>query len=107
MNDPITIDACTLPTSERPLRRAEFDTLFATSAREVVRDAHGVRIHMVGSDGLRERVRDLTERESACCAFFAFEIDGNDDDLTLAISVPEEHRVTLDALAERANGRLT
>jgi hypothetical protein len=60
-------DACTLPTAERPLRLAEFDELFATSARSVTRDAEGVRIHLVGAAGLRDRVRDLAERETACC----------------------------------------
>jgi hypothetical protein len=104
MEDLMATEACTLPTAERPFRRAEFDTLFAASAREVVRNGDRVRIHLVGSAELREQVRDLTERESACCAFFTFGIEGGDDDLTLAISVPLQRRAFLDALAARAEG---
>jgi hypothetical protein len=100
--DLMNTDACTLPTAERPLRRAEFDALFASSARSVTRNEQGVRIHLVGTSGLRERVEDLAARESACCSFFAFTVEGGDDDLALAISVPEERRDILDALAKRA-----
>ena len=104
MDDATTTDACTLPTAERPFRQAEFESLFANSAREVVRDGLGVRIHLVGSAGLREQVRDLTERESACCSFFTFAIEGDDGDLTLDIAVPPQRRDVLDALAARAEG---
>src|SRR4051794_21493202 len=99
MDDLMNTDACTLPTSERPLRLAEFDALFATAARSVSRADNGVRIHLVGSNGLREQVRDLAERETACCSFFTFAIEGREDDLVLDISVPVERRDILDALA--------
>jgi hypothetical protein len=102
MEDLMTTEACTLPTAERPLRLAEFDGLFASSARTVARDGHGVRIRLVGDRGLRERVRDLAERETACCSFFTFGIEGSDEDLTLAVSVPPQRRDILDALAKRA-----
>ena len=98
----MTTDACTLPTSERPLRLAEFDELFTTAARRVTRDDDGLRIHLVGSNRLREHVRDLAERETACCSFFTFTIEGREDDLVLDISVPAERREILDALADRA-----
>jgi hypothetical protein len=104
MDDLTTTDACTLPTAERPMRLAEFDALFASSARAVTRHEHGARIHLVGGPGLSERVRDLAERETACCSFFTFVVDGQDSDLTLDISVPEGRRELLDALADRAEG---
>jgi hypothetical protein len=100
--DLLNTDACTLPTVERPLRLAEFDALFAAAARDVTRDDHGVRIHLVGAAGLRDRVQDLTAREQECCSFFTFTLEGGDDDLTLAISVPEQRRDILGALADRA-----
>ncbi len=100
--DLLNTDACTLPTAARPLRLAEFDALFATSARAVTRDEHGVSIHLVGSAALRGQVEDLVSREQQCCSFFSFAVEGGDDVLTLAISVPEQRRDILDALADRA-----
>jgi hypothetical protein len=102
MDDPMSADFCTLPTVERPVRLAEFDALFASSARHVTRADAGVRIHLAGAAGLSDRVRDLTERETACCSFFTFLIEGHDTDLTLTVSVPPERRDVLTALADRA-----
>jgi hypothetical protein len=98
----LNTDACTMPTAERPLRLAEFDALFATAVRRVERRGSDVRIHLAGEEGLIEQVRDLTERETSCCSFFTFGIDGTDQDLTLDISVPPARREILDALATRA-----
>ena len=102
MESLLTTDACTMPTTERPLRLAEFDDLFATSVRTVARRGSAVRMHLVGEEGLVDRVRDLTARESSCCSFFTFAIEGTHHDLTLDISVPPERQEILDALAERA-----
>ena len=98
----MTTDACTLPTTQRPLRLDEFDALFAESVRTVERTADTVRMHLTGATGLRGRVRDLAERETACCSFFTFLVDGHDGDLRLEISAPPERRDILIALAERA-----
>jgi hypothetical protein len=100
----MTTDACTMPTAERPLRLAEFDHLFASAARSVTRDDDGVLIHLTGTSGLRERVRDLATRETACCSFFTFVVEGREDDVTLHVSVPPERRAILDVLAARAQG---
>jgi hypothetical protein len=106
MEDLMTTDACTLPTAERPLRLAEFDDLFASAARSVTRPDDGVLIHLVGTADLRDRVRDLTTRETACCSFFTFVVEGRDDDVTVHVSVPSERRTILDALAARAEGAI-
>lgn len=98
----LTTDACTMPTAERPLRLDEFDDLFATAVRTVERRGTDVRMHLTGARGLADRVRDLTARESSCCSFFTFAVDGTDEDLTLDISVPPARREILDALADRA-----
>lgn len=98
----LTTDACSMPTAERPLRLAEFDALFTTSVRSVGRRGDGVRMQLTGTEGLLERVRNLAARETACCSFFTFTIEGTDQDLTLDISVPPAHQEILDALAERA-----
>lgn len=98
----MTTEACTLPSVQRPLRLAEFDELFASSARSVVRGDLEVQIRLTGGDGLLESARDLAERETACCSFFTFLLDGADDDFLMSISVPPERREILDALARRA-----
>ena len=102
MEDLMTTDACSMPTAERPLRLAEFDALFAASVRKVTRDEHGVRLDLEGGPGLRERVQDLAERETACCSFFTFAIEGSDEKVMVDIAVPQERREILDALADRA-----
>lgn len=98
----LTTDACTMPTAERPLRLAEFDALFVTAVRHVERDGATVRMRLTGRSGLVEKVRDLTFRETACCSFFVFTLTGDDDDLTLEVSVPPARQEILDALADRA-----
>ena len=97
----MTTDACTLPTTERPVRLAELDALLA-SARSVERGELEVRMGLTGANGLMAAARDLAEREMACCSFFAFELEGTDDDLTMTVTVPPARRDVLDALAARA-----
>jgi len=103
MDELMTTDACTLPTAERPLRLAEFDRLFATSARRVSRlDGGRLRIDLSGGRGLVAQVRNLAERETACCSFFTFAVEGSDEALVLEVSVPPGRRDILAALADRA-----
>ncbi|MEW2445303.1 hypothetical protein [Micromonospora marina] len=95
-------DACTLPTTERPLRLAEFDGLFRDALRGVDRPAaRHLRLHL---DGDAEPVaRDLIARESACCSFLTFDLARPDGDvLTLDVRVPAARVAVLDALARRA-----
>lgn len=96
--------ACTLPTAERPLRLAEFDELFAAAVRGVDRPGPTrLSLTLADAPGRAERVRDLTDRESACCSFFTFEL-GTGDPMRLDICVPPSHRDVLDALAARIAG---
>lgn len=103
MDELLTTDACTLPTAERPFRLAEFGALFKGSVREVARlTDDSVRMHLVGSADLLDRVQDLTERESSCCSFFSFQITEVGDGLTLDVAVPPARRDILDGFAARA-----
>ena len=98
-------DACTLPTAERPLRLAEFEGLFADHLVATTWAGHRLRLTLTGSAGLRERVLDLTARETACCSFFDFGVSGLDEELTLEVGVPSAQQPVLAglaALAERA-----
>lgn len=98
----LTTAACTMPTSARPLRLAEFDELFSASLRRIEDRGRGVRMHFCGEDGLMDRVRDLTARETSCCSFFTFDLTGSDHDLVLDISVPPARQEILDSLVDRA-----
>jgi hypothetical protein len=101
-------DACTLPTAERPLRLAEFDALFATAVRRVdtVSTIHA-RLHLTGSAGLADRVRDLAARETECCSFFTFTTTGqpatDGEAVVLDIEVPPAHADVLASLTQRAS----
>lgn len=100
----MTIDACTLPTSERPLRRAEFDALFRETLEEVRRiSPRHLRMRLRGADDLEARVRDLTSREQECCSFFTFTIDTPaPGHVVLDIEVPVSRTAVLNGLADHA-----
>jgi hypothetical protein len=104
-------DACTLPTTEQPLRLAEFDDLFTTGVRrvELITRTH-TRLHLTGDAGLVETTRDLTARETECCSFFTFTVTPGPADqgeaLTLDVEVPAQHADVLDALTTRASSGL-
>jgi hypothetical protein len=100
----MTFDACTLPTAERPLRRAEFDALFRDALQEVRRlSPRHLRLHLRGEGDLEARVRDLTDRERECCSFFTFTIEAPaPGDVVLDIDVPATRAAVLSGLADRA-----
>jgi hypothetical protein len=102
MDELMTTDVCTLPSVDRPLRLAEFDELFRESVCRVDRGQLTARLTLHGKDGLRARVADLTARESECCSFFEFDLDGDDRELVLSITVPAARADILNALADRA-----
>ena len=85
-------DACTLPTAERPFRVAEFAALDIRRV-ETISPTHA-RLHFAGDP---DHVRDLADRESACCSFFRFAVTGS----TLDVQVPDRYADVLTALAAR------
>ena len=98
-------DECTLPTAQRPLRRAEFDDLFATALLGQQRiSPTRLRWHL--DPAAQETARELSARESSCCSFFVFSFTTTVDGLQMDAEVPSEHVAVLDALtqwvAERA-----
>ncbi len=109
-------EACTLPTPERPMRVAEFDSLFAEHLVRAER-VEATRARLVlgpGSGGagtpslteLTDRVSDLTERESACCSFFTFTLTPARPRPRTRCSwtsrCPAQHSGVLAALVDRA-----
>ena len=95
--------ACTLPASERPLRAAEFDALFAEAVTSVERLAPGrVRLDLRAEPGMAGRAAELAATETGCCSFFTFALTATGGALALEIGVPDRHIEVLDVLTARA-----
>ena len=94
------VAACTLPTAERPLRVAEFTALFAELRAVDRRDPRWLRLRLPHAE--EAWARDLTARESQCCAFFDFRIDRDGPDLLVDVRVPAAHVDVLDGLERLA-----
>jgi hypothetical protein len=91
-------DGCTLPTAARPLRRAEFDDLFATVVgRDRVGPGH-LRLVLTAAE---DQVRDLAARETECCSFFRFTVSAQPPAVVLDIEVPPVRVAVLDGIESR------
>jgi|SRR5450755_252331 len=95
--------ACTLPTSERPLRAAEFDGFFSEAVLGVERAGPGrLRLELRASPQVAVRAAELMAAETACCSFFTFTLTATNGRLVLDVAVPAAHVGVLAALADRA-----
>ena len=98
-----TIEACTLPTVDQPLRLAEFDDLFATAVRGVDRTGPTrVRLDLTAEPTIAAQAADLVVRETQCCSFFTFTLTASGGQLSLDVAVPAGYVDVLDALVARA-----
>jgi hypothetical protein len=102
-------EACTLPTAEQPLRVAEFDGVFAEHLQSIEQlGPQQARMSLVGPEGLATVVRDLADRETACCSFFEFRVstlpsdEAGRESVQLEIRVPPARADVLAALTGRA-----
>jgi hypothetical protein len=99
---------CTLPTTEQPLRVAEFDALFARALQPVERlDATGLRLRLPAGDAMVSMARDLIGRETGCCSFFAFELHASPTGTDLVVRVPPSQVPVLDAMQQRVEAART
>lgn len=99
----VDVQACTLPTVERPLRLAEFDAVFADHLVEVTEQSGtSAALQFTGGIDVSGTLADLAARESQCCSFFEFELTDDNDSIRLDVSVPPAHADVLTALVERA-----
>ena len=95
--------ACILPTAERPIRVAEFDSLLGTAVRGVDRmDENRLRLELDPSPDIAGRAARLAATETGCCSFFTFTLTADGAGVRLDVSVPEGRADVLDALAARA-----
>jgi len=103
------VEACTLPTAERPLRVAEFNDLFGAALRSIEfgRSDTRVRLLLSGGTALVERVQRLADAESSCCSFFEFEVTAlSEDVVAFDVEVPPAHADVLAGLVDLARGAL-
>jgi hypothetical protein len=101
--DPTRVpESCTLPTSERPLRLAEFDTLFRTAVSGQQRTSATVlELSLTPEPEVAAAAAALAVGESRCCSFFRFVITVDPREVQLTIRVPETHVDVLNAVADR------
>jgi thioredoxin len=98
----VTTDACTLPSSDRPARLAEFEGLFE-SLRGLRRpDPRWLRLRLDDAEVVEQRARDLTAREASCCPFFTFEVHREPGELVVDVRVSEDRVMVLDGLTAQA-----
>ncbi|RKN41495.1 hypothetical protein [Micromonospora endolithica] len=93
-------EACTLPRVRRPERLVEFDELLTAALRAQERVAPD-RLRWELDPTVEAKVRDLTRRESDCCAFFMFAVTVAPESLVVEVVVPPAYVEVLDALAAR------
>ncbi len=101
------VEACTLPSVDRPLRVADFDALFAAHLVRAERtEPTTARLVMAGGPGVADRVQRLADAESSCCSFFHFTVADRGDEVVLGISVPTMYTDVLAGLVSRAAAAL-
>ena len=103
-----SVEACTLPTVERPLRLAEFDDLFATTLLSVEKTGPTrARLLLTGGEAVADRTQRLADAESSCCSFFTFGVSTVEPGLVaFDIEVPAAYVEVLAALVARADAAL-
>jgi hypothetical protein len=103
LDDDWVPEACALPTTERPLRRAEFDDLFVSDVLSVVRDSpHRLRLELRADPEVAARAASLAALETDCCSFFSFDLSIADSAVSLVIEAAPRHVEVMAALGARA-----
>ena len=98
--------ACTLPTVDQPLRRAEFDELFSRDVLAVHRETpRRIRLELRPDPEVASRAAGLAVKETGCCSFFAFDLAIADGAVSLGIETGGAHESVLAALGVRAEAR--
>lgn len=96
-------ESCTLPTVDQPSRVAEFDDLFARAVAPADRvGSTTMLVHLPAGEDVASLTRELTARETACCAFFSFDVRPSSRGTELEVRVPESRTAVLDAMQHRA-----
>jgi hypothetical protein len=76
---------------DTPVQRvAEYRRLFRQSLTGREWSEAGIRFRFRADSGLAEWVRDLADREKACCAFFNFTVTADDREVWWDVSVIDD-----------------
>ncbi|QFY10728.1 hypothetical protein GBF35_32665 [Nonomuraea phyllanthi] len=71
-------------------RLDEYRRIFEHALAGRERTGGGIRFRFRARPGVEAWVRDLAARERACCAFFAFEVTAQGDEVLWDASVPDD-----------------
>jgi hypothetical protein len=85
---PIVCDMSTAPDTAQQ-RLDEYQRLFGQTLISREKTSQGIRFRLRAEPGVEAWVRDLAARERACCAFFAFEITVEGDQVLWDAAVSE------------------
>ncbi|MGW4058576.1 hypothetical protein ACWEGE_09850 [Amycolatopsis sp. NPDC004747] len=85
---PIVCDMTTAPDTDEQ-RLAEYRRLFAQALAGRERTAEGIRFRFRAAPGVESWVRDLAAREKACCAFYAYTVTVEGDQVLWDCAVPD------------------
>jgi hypothetical protein len=94
---PIVCDMTTAPDTAQQ-RLGEYQELFARALVGREKTGRGFRFRFRAEPGVRAQVEDLAAREKACCAFFAFEVSLEGDEVVwdCAVSDNDDARALLE-----------
>jgi hypothetical protein len=99
--------ARTLPTVEQPLRRAEFDTLFAEDVTSMAQvSAERLRLELRPRPEAAARAAGLAVKETGCCSFLTFDLSISDGTVSMTVSTGAPHSAVLAAFRHRAAARV-
>lgn len=91
--------SCRLDEQGAARRNIEFADVVRRGLRHRDRTGDGdVLLTFRRGGGLENDVRELAERESACCRFFIFDIRVEDDHIVVRVAAPDDKTDYLDAL---------
>ena len=100
-------ESCTLPTVEQPVRRAEFDDLFANDVLALHREsAQRIRLDLRPDTQAAGWAAELAVKETGCCSFFAFDLAIAGGAVSLSIEAGAAHEAVLAALESRAEAQI-
>jgi len=71
-------------------RVADYERLFTSALIGRERTDRSIRFRFRLEDGVEARVRDLADREKACCPFFTFTVTTHDDEIRWDASVVDD-----------------
>jgi len=91
--------ACTLQAGDYQKRVAWIGELARDGLLKVNRTQ--LRLELTYAASVADRVREMVRMERHCCAFLGFELSETDQDVRLAITVPDRARELADVLFEQ------